>query len=413
MPRILRLVRPLAAVTASAVFVALAPTACLSDSETGASAGDAAVGADTAPPPATDTDSGTPIEAGPPEDPTKNDAIADSTQNILYRDQLAIHPGCTTADIATRVAIDGKPAGYTAAVLPDFTCSAKEYPVPANEDVTRPIVLLVHGNSSTPLDWEAYADDPADPNTPMIADTLVADGYHVYAADFRYDKVPDPADQATGNPAKNFDHGWATPILEATIRSLHKKYPTRKINMAGFSLGSTIIRDALRRMHHRGEAPFTYVHALHLASGANHGVVTFPTLCGDPANPTNKTMRGTVACQLGNRDGFAPTPFLTPLNGTAGAFETPCADGNTAYGQKNVCGGNKVLYTTVVYKDPPNGPLQDEFVSQTSAALLGADNKTVDQDDVTTYFLNGIFKHHNGSIRSVQGVAIAKAALER
>ncbi|MBX3259012.1 MAG: hypothetical protein KF782_04785 [Labilithrix sp.] len=400
-------------VTTVLLATAVAGTGCLSDSDPATSDNDGGPGTGTDGGPGTDTDSSVDTsEAGTPDDPTKNDAIADSTQNITYRDDLANHPGCTKEGIEARLQIDGKPGGYTAATLPDFPCSAKAYPAPANEDTTRAIIVLVHGNSSTPADWEAHADDPADPDTPMIAERLVADGWRVFAADFRYDKVPDPAD-AQGNPAKNFDHGWATPILERLLKSLHAEYPSRKINLAGFSLGTTIIRDALRRMHHRGEKPFEFVHALHLASGANHGVVTFSSLCGDPNNPTNKTMRGTVACQLGNRDNYAPTPFLTPLNGTNGDWETPCANGINAYGQNNVCGGNKVLYTTVVYKDPPNGPLQDEFVSETSSALKGAENKTVTQEDTTTYFLNGLFKIHNGSIRSAEGVTIALQALER
>lgn len=411
------MLRPFVAITATSLLLGSALMGgCLSDSEGTTTDGGVTDGGGS-----TLTDGGGQVidssvdtsEAGKPDDPTKNDAIKDSTQNITYRDDLANHPGCVKDGITGRLGIDGKPAGYTAATIPNFPCSAKEYTLAGADDPNKALVILVHGNSSTPNDWEKYAEDPADPDTKMIADRLVEDGYHVFAADFRYDKVNDPSDSQTGNPAKNFDHGWAAPILEKLIATIHAQYPTRKINLAGFSLGTTVIRDALRRMHHRGEKPFEYVHALHLASGANHGVVTFTALCGDPANPNNKTMRGLVACQMGNRDNYAPTPFLTVLNGPDGAYETPCADGLTAYGQNNVCGGNKVLYTTVVFKDPPNGPLQDNFVSETSAKLKGADNKTVSTEDTTTYFLNGLFKIHNGSIRSAEGVTIALQALER
>jgi pimeloyl-ACP methyl ester carboxylesterase len=406
------MLRTIVAVSTLAAIGALAVTGCLSDSAATPDAG----ATDGGPTPQQDSSIPPPVDGSdPPADPTKNESIADSKQNITYRDDLAAHPGCTTADIATRTSIDAKPAGYTAAVLPDFPCSAKEYPVPAGEDTTKPIIVLVHGNSSTPLDWEANPEDPATgtPNGPKIAETLVADGYHVYAADFRYDKVNDPTEQGTGNAAKNFDHGWASPILERLIKSLVTKYPTRKINLAGFSLGTTIIRDALRRMHHRGEKPFEKVHSLLLISGANHGVSSFTALCNDPANPANKTMRGLVACQLGNRDNYSPTPFLTPLNGATPAIETPCADGYNAYGQANACGGNRVLYTTVVFKDQPDGTLLDEFVSERSAKLQGADNKTVTTVDTSTFFLNGLFKNHYGAIRSAEAVAIAKAALER
>lgn len=72
-----------------------------------------------------------------------------------------------------------------------------------------------------------------------------------------------------------------------------------------------------------------------------------------------------------------------------------------------------MFYTTGVFKDPPNGPLQDEFVSETSVALKGAENKTVTTEDTTKYFLNGALAKHYGALRSAQGVALAKAAIER
>jgi len=402
---------------AAATFAA----GCLSDSGDTADAGDAGNTSDSS------TSGGDSSTSGPDDggggqgdgqsgdgqtgdDPTADQDDKDSTVDITYLDDLSKHPGCTTVGLDARVAVDGTAASYTPANIPGYPCAAKEY-APASDDPKKPIIVLVHGNSSTPLDWETYSGDTN--KTPMIAETLVADGYHVYAVDFRYDKVPDPTDSTTGNPAKNFDHGWAAPILQSLVAALVQKYPNQKINMAGFSLGTTIIRDALRRLHRAGKHPFEHVHSLLLASGANHGVSTFQALCTDVNNPTNKTLRGMVACQLGNRDAYAPVPFLTPLNGAAGAFETPCADGNTAFGQHGVCGGNKVVYTTVVFQDPPSGPLQDEFVSQTSAKLAGADNKTVDQIDTTKYFINGLFQHHYGAIRSAPGIAIAKQALEQ
>lgn len=411
----LRTIRPLVALTATSIAIGSAFVGgCLSESSGTTTDGGTEGGSNLVDGGGQVIDSSVDTsDAGTPDDPTKNDGIKDSTENITYRDDLAQHPGCTKDGIDARVGVDGKPAGYTAADIPNFPCSAKAYALAGADDPNKAIIILVHGNSSTPNDWETYAEDPADPDTKMIANSLVDDGYRVFSADFRFDKVNDPPDQTTGNPAKNFDHGWGSPILEKLISAIHAQYPQRKINLAGFSLGTTLIRDALRRMHHRGEKPFEYVHALHLASGANHGVSTYSGVCGDPTNPTNKTMRGLIACQMGNRDNFAATPFLTPLNGPNGDWETPCLDGLHAFGQNNVCGGNKVLYTTVVYEDPPNGPLQDEFVSETSAALKGADNKTVATPDATTYFLNGLFAEHNGSIRSPKGVSVALEALER
>jgi hypothetical protein len=125
-------------------------------------------------------------------------------------------------------------------------------------------------------------------------------------------------------------------------------------------------------------------------------------------------MAGLAACQLGNRAGYVLTPFESPLNGPADAisYDTPCSDGTTAYGQTGVCGGNTVVYTTVVFQDPEAGALLDEFVSQASAHLAGANNMTVTELEPDKFFFMGLFPHHYGAIRSAQGIAIAKAALE-
>src|SRR5262249_54137495 len=154
------------------------------------------------------------------------------------------------------------------------------------------------------------------------------------------------------------------------------------------------IRDALRRLHRDKKKVFGRVKDLVLAAGAHHGVSSFRKLCG-----TNPTMRGRIACELGDRTTYQLTVFEAPLNGQAGAWETPCADGHTAYGQKGVCDGNKVRYTTVVMQDVKEGTYQDEFVSEGSAKLNGAKNLTVglQDNDLSTYFYNGIFKNHYGA----------------
>jgi len=345
---------------------------------------------------------------------------------ITYMDNLATHPGCTTAGITTRLAIDATPAGYTAAVINGgkFTCSAKEYPLKGTDDPSKPIIVLVHGNSSTPNDWETYVNDPA--KTPMISETLVADGYHVYASDVRFDLVPT---DKTNNPAKNYDHGWAVPIVESLLTNLFEQYPApRMFNIAAFSIGPTVVRDSLRRMFRKGLNPFARIHALHYASGGNHGVSSYTTECVSETSPANTTMAGLAACQLGNRTNYVLSPFEAPLNGASTpdiqSFDTPCSDGNTAYGVTGACGGNKVVYTTVVYADEPNGTLLDEFVSQTSSALVGANNMTVTDPEPgvctgtgTTMMCTGFFfypnyEYHYGAIRSPHGIAIAKAALE-
>jgi hypothetical protein len=120
-----------------------------------------------------------------------------------------------------------------------------------------------------------------------------------------------------------------------------------------------------------------------------------------------------VACELGDRTAYTPTDFLRGLNGPAGAFETPCADGDKAYGQSGVCGGNRVKYLTIVMKDVKEGTFQDEFVSEGSSRLNGADNRTVEltDNDESGFFFNGAFKNHYGAIRSAAALRILSEAL--
>src|SRR3954463_7283875 len=96
---------------------------------------------------------------------------------ISYR-ELTAHPGCSTAGLS-----------YTAASIAGYDCSAKEYAFPSGvtEDTRKPIVLLFHGNSSTPADFEIFSGDAA--RTPMLSERLVAAGFRTYAVDFRYDLV--------------------------------------------------------------------------------------------------------------------------------------------------------------------------------------------------------------------------------
>lgn len=316
---------------------------------------------------------------------------------VTYR-ALDAHPGCTKEGTS-----------YTQADIPGYLCSAKAYAFPAgvSEDVEKPIVLLIHGNSSTPADFETYAGDTN--KQPMLAERLVAAGFRTYAVDLRIDKVDDPqANNSTENTARNIDHGWAVPIAAHFIESVMKAFPNRKISIVGFSLGTTIARDVLRKLYGEEKKPFHRIQALVLAAGANHGVSSYRALCG-----TNLTMRGRVACELGDRTSYTPTSFLSLLNGDGGAFETPCADGVTAYGTSGVCGNNAVKYTTLVMRDISQGTYQDEFVSEASAHLEGADNQLLllTDNDATKYFYNGLFKNHFGSIRSAHALQIAMDAL--
>ncbi len=358
-------------------------------------------------------------EGGPPvtvegDDPSQNESNKDA---ITYRD-LDSHPGCSTAGLAARAAsgcqlrpVAAPGVAYEPAQIPGYKCAAKTYP--GTDDPNKPIVILVHGNSDQPTGWESY---PTKSDAPQLAESLSQAGFKVIAADLRYDLVDDPkANLDTENAALNFDHGWAVPIAQHLFESVMTAYPDRQISIVGFSLGPTIIRDALRRLHREKKKPFEHIKDLVLAAGAHHGVSSYRKLCGNPDKPTNPTMRGKVACELGDLTAYKPTKFLTALNGPDGAFETPCLDGDIAFGQKGVCGGHKVRYTTVVMADNDDGTLADEFVSQTSSALKGASNLTVPvgSNDATGYFCGqtagqptGLLKNHYGAVRSAPGLKI-------
>ena len=175
--------------------------------------------------------SGATSDAGGGSDPGANPTNADA---IPYRDDLSKHPGCTTDGLAARPAGATNANQYAPANIPGYKCAAKEYAQPA-EDTSKPIVLLVHGNSSTPGDYEAYTADST-PAVPMISERLVSAGFKVFAVDARFDKGDDPTgNNTTENAGRNIDHGWYVPILQNLIDSLITAHPTRKLSIVGFS----------------------------------------------------------------------------------------------------------------------------------------------------------------------------------
>jgi hypothetical protein len=129
---------------------------------------------------------------------------------------------------------------------------------------------------------------------------------------------------------------------------------------------------------------------------------------------------------MGQRNQYTQTEFHRPLNGppvdataseTGGWWETPCADGDYAFGRRGACGGHTVSYTTVTMADLAQGSQQDEFVSEHASRLYPvdcADNvvDSVNDFDTSGYFYNGLFRNHYGSVRSVAGLARVLAALE-
>ena len=338
------------------------------------------------------------------------------------------HPGCTTAGLM-----------YTPASIPGYNCAARQFDFPAgvSEDTSKPIVILVHGNSESPNGWMKFVHpDPASLMFPadttardQLAEKLPAMGFRTIAIDMRTDKIDDPKSpegKDIGNTPKNADHGWTVPLLQELIKKLAIANPDRKISLVGFSLGATTVRDALRRLWAENQDGkwdinvFSRVANVVVASGANHGVVSFAKQCG-----LNLTMRGTVTCEMGQRNQYTQTAFHRSLNGPAidglpefgGWWETPCANGDYAFGKTKACGGNKVKYTTITMQDVMNGTQQDEFVSEHASRLYPREcvNNVINglnDFDTSGYFYNGFFRNHYGAVRSEAGLAKVIAALE-
>jgi hypothetical protein len=103
-----------------------------------------------------------------------------------------------------------------------------------------------------------------------------------------------------------------------------------------------------------------------------------------------------------------------PISGVDEAWETPCVDGSTAFGQTGVCGGNTIKWTTVVDADnASDGSTEDEIVDQSAAALMGANNLTIPYGSVDSsgYFYGMLLEHHFSSVRSAAGIAAIMGAL--
>jgi pimeloyl-ACP methyl ester carboxylesterase len=329
---------------------------------------------------------------------------------VAYRDDLAAHPGCSTEGLA-----------YTPASIPGYQCAAKAYPV-TGEDVTKPIVLLIHGNSDGTGGWEVFQDPSCDPpgamqGQPMLAERLSAAGYRVIAVDMRSNRTQltgadaDDCMGATCNVAHSMDHGWGVPIVMHFIRTVAAAYPERQISLIGHSFGATVIRDALRRLDVVDGAPvWGRLDDVILLSGGNHGV---STACGFSECGVNTTMRGRAACQIGNRDAWEPNCWSRPLNGPEGAWETPCADGDTAFGRAGACAGHSIDYTTIVIANDVSGTPQDICVSEQAAKLEGGENLTVPGTSVdeSDYFLCGVLETHFASQRSLVAMNLVLARL--
>ena len=317
--------------------------------------------------------------------------------------------------------------------IPGYPCAAKEYTQPS-EDTSKPIVILVHGNSTRPHTWEKFLlpagteinssveNVKFNPDTAaraQLAEKLIAERYRVIAVDFRTDLVPtvDPSgNNNTENLAGNIDHGWSTPILQSLVKAVMKNHPDRKVALVGHSLGVTVVRDALRRLyveHADGKPgainPFRQLSHVVLGSGANHGVSTYDPAGGELCGK-NPTMRGTIVCEMGSRANYVQTYFHKPLNGPKDLFATPCADGDFAFGKTGQCGGNVVKYFTITMTDIQQGSnYQDSYVSEAASRIDMpgcVENKltTLSDYDTSGYFLRGMIANHFGSMRAEAGM---------
>jgi pimeloyl-ACP methyl ester carboxylesterase len=376
-----------------------------------------------------------------------------SIDNLYYdKSNTATDPGRTpfidgnndgkwNAD--STVGVANKATGHIdgdVARIEGYPCAAKQY-TQTNEDTSKPIVILVHGNSTRPHSWEKFLMPAGTPInaalekvqfTPdsearaQLAEKLIADRYQVIAVDFRTDLVAtvDPSSNSTSeNAAGNIDHGWSTPILQGLIKAVMINNPNRKIALVGHSLGVTVMRDALRRLYveyvnantgtlaaSTAVNPFTQVSHVIMGSGANHGVSTF-----DPPNAlcaSNPTMRGTIVCEMGSRANYVQTYFHEPLNGPRDLFATPCADGDFAFGKTGQCGGNVVKYFTITMTDIQQGAnYQDLYVSESASRIDMPGcvvNKltTLNDYDTSGYFSKGFIANHFGSVRSEAGLKL-------
>jgi len=318
--------------------------------------------------------------------------------------------------------------------VPGYPCAAKEYAQPS-EDTSKSIVILVHGNSARPHSWEKFLLPPGTeinsavekvritPDTEardQLAERLIAARYRVLAVDFRTDLVAtvDPSSSnTTENAASNVDHGWATPILQSLVKAVMKNHPNRKVALVGHALGVTVVRDALRRLYveHVNGAPgainpFPQLSHVILGSGANHGVSTYDPAYGELCGQ-NRTMRGTVVCEMGSRARYVQTYFHKPLNGPKDLFATPCADGDYAFGKMGQCGGNVVKYYTLTMRDIEQDTNYQDFYASESTARLDMKGcvvnalTTLADYDTSGYLAKGVIANHFGSVRSEAGMA--------
>ena len=163
----------------------------------------------------------------------------------------AMHPGCS---------IDG--LSYTPASIPGYACAAREFPFPdgTTEDTTKPIVILVHGNSESPTGWMKFLHP--DPSSLMFPGRhrrarsarraaararLPHDrGRHAHRSDRRPEQPRGQGHRQHAEELRPRLDGAAPRGADQARRDREPGSPA--LAVVGFSLGATTVRDALRRL---------------------------------------------------------------------------------------------------------------------------------------------------------------------
>jgi len=221
--------------------------------------------------------------------------------------------------------LHGRRLSYTPGSIPlPLRRQGVPFPAGVTENTSLPIVLLVHGNSDTPPSSSASRRTPA----PRCSSSSSRGRARTYAVDMRIDKNDDPkGNLQTENAANNIDHGWATPIVQHFIEATLAAFPDRRRVGHRFSLGVTVVRDALRACTwltwRAAPTPGS-------ASTASSSWRRQPR-CLDVPHPVRleSDHAGRVACEMGDRLAFTPTDFMQPLNARTAPTRPPAPTGRT------------------------------------------------------------------------------------
>ncbi len=370
-----------------------------------------------------------------------------------YMDDLENHPGCVkrgyydgNTGFITRVIIEENynliintnvatvPEGVEAN-LPGFVCSAKEYTID-NEDTTKPIVVLVHGNLDSINAWEEFfvtdfAGDYALNSDTIILDTepgeklaskLIKNGFKTFAVDLRTDLVA----TLNGFGAANingkdysktsllYSTGWAVPIVQNLIKSILINYPSRKISIIAHSSGTIFARDAVRRLFSEyineqagAVNPLPRIKDIILLNAINHGYTDFsePLACETDFSQSTQNI-----CQIGFIE-LPATEFMKRINGTRDKWTTPCGDGQYAFNLEGYCQDNNIRYYSIMLDEDKTNKLYFDSITTIESASLNSPyceniRLSTSAYDSSGFYGKGDEAYHYGGNRSDEGMEL-------